>query len=401
MPGYIYTIKRILLGFLILSISLMISDTTGAEEIASTRTIVTIGSSKIYGENLEQARSEAISNSLIYAVAQATAELLPFDSMIRNFQVIDSILLRHTDEVIQDYKVLSTSRSGKLYRVMVQATVLVEKMEEQLSSVGIALLKKAMPKILLVISEQNLTDSLPQYWWSEDSAFTTIFSESSMAETMEGKGFSIIDHDMFFQNIAAQAVSHKPDLSNREAVDLGVHFEADVVIVGKATALKTTNIMKENTRSYRATMTARALRTDTGEEIGSTNQTFITMSTDELTGGVDALSGTGRLTGAELSKQIATAWQDKYKELVGIEMVVKGTKNLANFVEFRKVINVTPGVKGIRTLEMTVDQAIIVIVFEGTEKALADALMLNTFSSFGINIYEIAPNHLGIAFVQD
>lgn len=401
MPGYLYTVKRILLGFLILSLFLMISNATGAEEVVSTRTIVTIGSSKIYGENLEQARSEAISNSLIYAVAQATAELLPFDSMIRNFQVIDRILLRHTDEVIQDYMVLSTSRSGKLYKVMVQATVLVEKMEEQLSSVGIALLKKAMPKILLVISEQNLTDSLPQYWWSEDSAFTTIFSESSMAETMEAKGFSIIDHDMFFQNIAAQAVSHKPDLSNREAVDLGVHFEADVVIVGKATALKTTNIMKENTRSYRAAMTARALRTDTGEEIGSTNQTFITMSTDELTGGVDALSGTGRLTGAELSKQIASAWQDKYKELVGIEMVVKGTKNLANFVELRKVINVTPGVKGIRTQEMTVNQAIIVVDFEGTEKALADALMLNAFSSFGINIYEISPNHLGIAFVQD
>jgi len=131
MSGY-FIIKRISSGFLILSLFLMISNTTGAEEIASTRTIVTIGSSKIYGEDLEQARNEAISNSLIYAVAQATAELLPFDSMIRNFQVIDRILLRHTDEVIQNYKVLSSSKSGKLYRVMVQATVLVEKMEEPL-----------------------------------------------------------------------------------------------------------------------------------------------------------------------------------------------------------------------------------------------------------------------------
>jgi len=400
MSGY-FIIKRISSGFLILSLFLMISNTTGAEEIASTRTIVTIGSSKIYGEDLEQARNEAISNSLIYAVAQATAELLPFDSMIRNFQVIDRILLRHTDEVIQNYKVLSSSKSGKLYRVMVQATVLVEKMEEQLSSVGIVLLKKAMPKILLVISEQNHTDSLPRYWWGEDSVFATIFSESNMAETMERKGFSIIDHDIFFQNTAVQAVSHKSDLSNREAVDLGGYFEADVVIVGNAVALKTTNIMKENTRSYRATMITRALRIDTGEEIASTNQTFITMSSDESTCSVDALSGTGRLTGAELSKQIASAWQDKYKEVAGIEMVVKGTKNLAYFVELRKVINVTPGVKGIRTREMTVDQAIIVVDFEGTERTLADALMLNAFSSFGINIYEILPNRLGIAFVPD
>ncbi len=401
MSEHLCTIKRISLGFLMLSFFLMISDTSGAEETVSTRTIVTMGSSKIYGENLAQARNEAISNGLIYAVAQATAELLPSDSMIRDFQIIDRILLRHTDEVIQDYKVLSTSKSEKLYKVMVQVTVLVEKMEAQLSSVGIILLNKAMPKILLVISEQNLTDSLPQYWWGEDSVFATIFSESSMAETMEGKGFSIIDHDIFFQNIAVQAISHKSDLSNGEAIDLGAQFEADVVIIGKAHALKTSNIMKENTRSYRATMATRALRMDTGEEIASTNQTFITMSADESTGSVDALSGTGRLTGAELSKQIAIAWQDKYKELVGIEMVVKGTKNLANFVELRKVINVIPGVKGIRTREMTADQAIIIVDFEGTERILADALMLNAFSSFGINIYEILPNRLGISFVQD
>jgi len=47
-----------------------------------------------------------------------------------------------------------------------------------------------------------------------------------------------------------------------------------------------------------------------------------------------------------------------------------------------------------------VDEATIVVDFQGNAKELADALMLKNFESFGINIYEISQSHLRIRLVS-
>ena len=48
---------------------------------------------------------------------------------------------------------------------------------------------------------------------------------------------------------------------------------------------------------------------------------------------------------------------------------------------------------------MKADESIISVDYEGTAQSLADELLLRTFESFGVDIYEVSPGRLGIELV--
>lgn len=396
---FIHTI-RIPIAICVFTFSLIVSPNIQAEEQILTKIVVTVGTSNVYRDDVSSARSLAISNSLVSAVAWVASDLILFGTMIQDFPVINNILFGRTNEFIQDYRVLNSARSGRRYSALVEATVLIGKMEEQLSRVGILLLKNALPRVLFFITEQDLSDPIPKYWWKEDAGSQTIYSENLMAITMQEKGFTVIDHDLFTRDAAAQAIYYRPDLNKQEILSLGSHYQADLVILGTSTAVEASNRMGDNARSYNGTVSARAFRTDSGVEVASSIQSFVAVGDNPSTGGADALSGAGRLAGADLVTQITAAWLRKMESLVGIEIFIKWAGNLADLVELRTAIAGIPGVKQLLPRTMSAEEVAMTVDFEGTEKELADNLMLNTFSSFGIHIFEMSENRLSIEITK-
>ncbi|MBC8199450.1 MAG: hypothetical protein ISS67_01020 [Desulfobacterales bacterium] len=382
------------------------------EQLHATHSVVlVIGTGRIYADNVAVARNRAISNSLVSAIENVVKDFLPLESLVQNFQVINNILYSNTEEFVQGYKVLTEALSGNTYRVMVQATVSIEKVQQQLSIAGIMIGKKSMPRVLFFIAEQSTEDSLPQYWWGEGMSAVKSVAENSMAGVMMKKGFLIINYKNLAQNLrnetldeldhqeAVEILSLEPELDHQEAVELGVRVNADVVIVGKAIASKAPNIMGKNIKSFKGAVTVRAFRADTGEEIAFALQTAVSTNVDEVAGGRAALSDAGALAGKDLSSQILEEWRKEIKKLVNIELVVKGTANFANFVQFRKILNDISGVNRVQLKEMRLDEAVLSVDFQGNAKELADALMLKAFDSFGINIYEVSQNRLRIELI--
>ncbi|MBW2156292.1 MAG: hypothetical protein JRG87_06515, partial [Deltaproteobacteria bacterium] len=190
-----------------------------------------------------------------------------------------------------------------------------------------------------------------------------------------------------------------PYLNDHQAVSLGLKVQADVVIIGTSVAERTPNIMGQNIRSFKGVVSARAIRTDTREEIAATMQRAVTTNTDETTGVRDTLSDAGSLAGEALASQIVDAWQKDEQQYNPVEIIVEGTDNLVNFEKFRRIITQMSGVKNLQTKEMKADEVTITLEFQGDAKTLADALMLKTFESIGINIYEVSHNHLKIQLV--
>lgn len=406
------SVKQILL--LVLFLLVMLPEGVQAGEQLHTKTVLVIGTGKIYSNNVAVARNLAISNSLVSAIKTVAKDFLPLESLVQNFQVINEILYSNTEEFVQGYKVLTEALSGNTYRVMVQATVSIDKVQQQLSIAGIMIGKKSMPLVLFFIAEQSTEDSLPKYWWGEDIPTVKSAAESGMAGVIMKKGFLIIDYGELAQNLRNEILNLEPELDHqeadetlslelaldhREAVELGIRVNADVVIVGKSIASKAPNIMGKNIKSFKGTVTVRAFRTDTGEEIASASQTAVSANVDEVAGGRAALSEAGALAGKDLSLQILEEWQKEIKKPVNIELVVEGTVNFANFVQFRKALNDISGVNRIQLEEMRLDEAVLSVDFRGNAKELADALMLKAFNSFGINIYEVSQHRLRIEII--
>ena len=370
-----------------------------AEAPPATKTLTVLGAGIIRGENVDAARDQAISSSLDGAVSRMVVSEIPLERLLQNFQPINRLIHTYRDKFIQDYKVLTETKSGQLYSVLVQVTVLLASLEEQLLGAGILSGRKALPKILFVIADKNRSDMPPQYWWGQTVATGKGLAENEAAEAMKQKGFSVIEPAALdaWQDIGMDL--NKPDLTNPEAIELGRRLQAEVVIIGRSIVHLIPNTMSGNVKSYQGMVTARAVRLDTGEEIAASMQTTVTASSDELAGGREALSKAGALAGSDLASQILNIWYKQLSQPTLVEVIIQGSSNLLYFERFRQALMELQGVRGLQIKEIRPDETRLMVDFEGNGEKLAAVLMLKAYGAFGININEIALNHLKIQLI--
>jgi hypothetical protein len=370
------------------------------ENATPTKTVLAIGTGKIYKEDSAAARKQAIEDSLVSAVERVAVGLIPPESYYRTFQKLNEALYDQTAKFIQGYKVLAESKVKDAYKVVVEANVSVADLTKLLSDAGITAEGTSLPKILILVSEQNLKDTSPKFWWGHQPMVSNMSSVNAFADTMKSKGLPVIDARSIVQTAITDEKYMKPDLNKDEALDIGRALKADVVIFGKAIVERTQNVMEKSIRSFKGTVSVQAVRTDTGEEIAATAQSAVTANADEAVGAGNALSAAGSLAAETLSGQILTAWQKEAEKTNVIEIVVEGTDNLTNFEKFIRIIKEISSVKNLQIKELKAKETIVDLEFRGTAKKLADVLMLRSYGSVGINIFEVSKNHLKIELLS-
>jgi len=402
MPGISSKWQRIGVVVVVLVSTFSLSVGVYAQQRVQDKTFVVIGSSKLQGANIQAARDRAISESLVTAVALMTEEILKVDSLVENFPQVNTVIYENTDAFVQEYKVLTETESGKFYRVIVKATVAGKKIAKQLSKAGILRAKIDLPSVLFFISEQNLQDDSPRYWWGKQMGGFESISEATMADILKARGFPIVDHGgVGIGKLADWGAVIKPELTDEEALNLGARLQADVVILGTAVASPTASVMGDDLKSFKVVLNARVLGTETGDELADISRTSVTANVDETVGGREALKMAGTLAGDDLAIQLAAEWRKLAEKPSRMEVLVEGTGNLAHFVKFRRALTGIPGVEGIRVKEIKPNETTLIIDYQGKAEQLASALMLQNFENFGINIYEISKQNLKVALVSN
>jgi hypothetical protein len=389
------------LAGVVMAVTISLAIAANAQQQVQNKTFVVIGTSRVPGDNIQVARERAISESLVTAVALMTEEILQVDALVENFPQVNEIIYENTDAFVQDYKVLTETRSGKSYRVIVKATVAGAKIAKQLSRAGILRVKLTLPAILFFISEQKLQEDSPRYWWGKEMGGFEATTATIMANILRAHGFAVVDHSgIEIRKMADWNSSDKPELTDEEALKLGTLLQADVVIVGTSIASLTTSVMGDELKSFKGNLNARVLRTETGEALANISRTAVTANVDESAGGREALAMAGTLAGDQLASQLSAAWRELVEKPSQVEVTVEGTGNLANFVKFRRALTSISGVGGIRVKEIKPNETTLIVEYQGKAEDLASALMLQDFKNFGINIYEITQQNLKIAIIS-
>jgi hypothetical protein len=396
MPAEKNLLKSTTLLLVALVMSLIVIRTS---EATSSKTYVVLGTEPIAAENtLSAARNQAITNSLVAAVGLAVADSLPVDALVNRYEKLNQEIYANPDHFVQDYKVLTESQQANRYQVMVQATISVDRIQSELTQSGILQVQKPMPSVLYFISEQTLENPFPQYWWGRNMPYVNTAAETAMTETMRGKGFRIIEHGPQVQLMVEQTSAETPEIAVDEAVKLGLALHADVVVIGRTVA-ENANYMGSDLRSYRGSIIARAYLTKTGKEIASVIKTAVTAAADQTTGSRDALQDVGNQCAGDLAALIDDAWQKEGPAVDRIDIQLTGTHNLANFVQFRRMLTSVSGVEDVQVKELKTDAAALIVAYRGKPRELADALMLNAFDTFSINIHEVMPDRLKIQLI--
>ena len=392
--------KHIRITGLTLTIFFALSSFIWAEKNISKKTLDVIGTGIITSHNVSKARDKAIANSLVSAVGYTIADLMPQARLIEKFHNINDLVYENAEQYILNYKVLAELILKNKYRVMVQATVSTDKLKKHLERIGLGTSENLLPKILFLVTEKMCSDSYPLSWWSNDFKSVETRSELILSDIIKENGFPVAEHTDPHKHGGRLSINHK-HLSHQEALSLGLMFKADVVILGTAVADKTLNLLGADVKSFQGTVSAQAIRTDSGKQIAEITQTATAVNSDTSQGCNDALEAACRLAGNALSHRIKDAWDKAIINQGGIEVSVEGTDNLANFVMFRKELRNVPGIIDVQIRKMQSDNALMFITFDGNANTLAKALMLKTFTRFGIKIYDVSDNYLKIGLIPE
>lgn len=156
---FFFFLKKVLL--ITVFASLLLSVTVPAKENLRTSTIEVIGTGKIFDNNISKSRRQAINNGLTMALDLALSDIIAKDTLIHNFQSLNQIFYEQTDQYITYYKVLAESSSKKNYKVMVQATVSLDRVEKRLIEAEILIGKITPPQKLKIIIKG--TDNLSNF----------------------------------------------------------------------------------------------------------------------------------------------------------------------------------------------------------------------------------------------
>ena len=366
---------------------------------SSSDNYVVVGTETVISENITEARKLAITNCLVTAVGLAVADILSVDTLVAQYETLNQTVFNNPGRFIQDYKVLTESSLEKGYRVLVQASVDADQLKKELIRTGVILTQERMPTVLFFIVEQNLENPFPQYWWGRNMPFAKSVAETAMAEIMQEKGFRIVEHGPQVQLMARQSIPDAPQVTVSEAIELGKALRADAVVLGRAVANNAPNVMGSDLRSFKGGIISRAYIVATGEEITAVDKSAVTANADIIAGGSEALSAAGKLAGEQLALQMAAAWQKKGLATGKVDIQLTGTRNLANFVQFRRMLTDLSGVEDVQVKELKADDATLRIAYRGKTRELADALMVQSFETFGINIYDISDDRLSVQLV--
>lgn len=354
-----------------------------------TKEVIAIGSGRIIKGNTAAARQDAVDNGLDTAVTAAVTELVPNDTLVGHFSAVSKVLSGPSNEFLQGYRVLAEAQTGNDYRVVVAATVSLDALRRQFRAAGVTLSRKAMPRTLLFIVEMNVLQQQPSYWWGGDAVMTENHSQKVLGAKLGEAGFSVLDPARP-DGGSARVLDYPPNIDIETLMHLAAAYRAEVAVVGTARAALASNTMGDQLRSYRAVVGVKAIRVADRKILATVEQEAVATASDDAQGGRKALDTAAVQAGEMLAGQLAAAWLVSEDVLNRVEIAIEGTRDLANFVAFRRVIKTMPGVKSTQTTEMKPDQAKLVVEYQGDVPALAESLMRTTFENFGIDITDVS-----------
>ncbi len=157
-------------------------------------------------------------------------------------------------------------------------------------SFGFSYAQGAKPKVILLISEQNI-EGPQRAWWASEVDLSA--SEAAIARRLIAQGYEVLEPAALTNIIKQRPAFRILALSEQESVKLGNLSKADYVLLGKAIASAGANVPQSSMRSCFANLTAKLIRVKDAKIIAYLDASGNSAHMDVITGGREALSSTG------------------------------------------------------------------------------------------------------------
>jgi len=360
-------------------------------------TVVSLGKQTISGGAISKAKKRAIADALDAAVSQVILAMLTPPEISSSLPLLANVLTGSAQDYIVTYKVLGEMEKGKQYIVAVESTLNGETLNALFSKYRIQDKGKELPRILIFMSELVPGEILPRYWWGNNPLPFQSIAQTAFTKVLASKNYMAMEQPPLEQ-VRSLGIAFNFIHDADAALIMAAKLNADVMIMAKATAQEASNVMGTE-KAYKSTVALEAFQVGSGERLTSFTTDAVVKSDFSQTGIEDSLTQSGTQAAQSLLSRLDAAWSGKTSGPQTIETRIEGDDYLSSFIMLRKILNTMSGIKDIQTRELSSDNAIVDIIYQGNGRKLADALMVQTFDSFNLNISDVTDKSLTIRFI--
>jgi hypothetical protein len=296
---------------------------------------------------------------------------------------------------VRRFQILDDRQDGNTWVTRLRCDVSEAKLDEDLVAFGIAYRRAGMPRVLVLVAEQAVNATQATGWWQGggNSADLRVV-ENAFMDRMEKSGFTFVDAEVLQGKVKLEAIGADPNL--QQAREVGVKTGAELVIVGRAIAKPLGEIPLDNGTFYSsvANVSARAVRTDTGEVVAAAEFTAPAgKGFEQATAGRNALSEGGRMLAREMFSRVGKVWTREQSGLRRIALTVKGVEDYGRLAAFKSaLVNSVRGVKDVQERSMEDGRAELEVAHASTSQAFATDLATRRFQGFTVKVRKVTAN---------
>jgi len=388
------------MGFIVLFISIIfISETLSAAQDSSILMGVTTGKRKIINNNLQQTEQSAISDALDIAVQNAFAKIVSKQALASNLDFFYHQVLSHASDYIITYQVLGGIESKGYYLVAVESKMDMFKLEKTLTDARIINANKEKPVILFFIAEKTPSDLLPNYWWGKNPIPYQSFTEKIIIDKMIQDRFIVTGNDTVRPDPSFYNITFNSIYDVDAAKDLGKKMDVDLIVFGKAASAEATNIMGQE-KTFNAQISLEGYNVETGEKVLTSEVQAVAKSDTDSEGNIQALFKAASLSAVDLSAKIDAYWTRHLRKEHSFDVTIKGENFLPRFIALKQEFQQMSEIENMQPKEMGSNYAVMQIFYKGNSSQFADAVMLKTFDSFGLEFSDITDTLVTIKFIE-
>ncbi len=360
---------------------------------------VTTAKRAVVGHNIQQAKQGAISDALSAAVQNAFSELLTTQVLASSLDFLYTEILSRPSDFIITYRSLGEIEHKGAFLVAVESRVNLEMLQKTLSDAKILDAEKDKPVIMFFIAEKTLSDDHPRYWWGKESSTHKFLAEETITGKMIRNRFILAGTgpqrpDPSFYNITFNSAD---DINAARA--LGKELKANMIVFGTATSSLATNRMGEE-KTFDAEIQLQAYDVNTGEKIISSRIQAVAKSNSDEQGHTQALVKAAGLSAEDLMEKINSYWSRNLRKEQTFDLKLSGDNFLPRFIALKQRFKDMPEMINTLQKEIGSSSALVQIQYKGSPSRFANAVMLKTFDSFGLEITEVTDNLVTIRFVE-
>ena len=369
------------------------------------------GQAAVLNGDKPAAREKAIEDALRHAVEMAVGTKVSSTSETQDFQTKMDQVMTHSTGFVKKYEIVKEGMDGEVVQVTIKAFISSVELDKDLEAMGMLMARKNMPRTMVLIAEQAIGMTAPAAAWLKDSkdkpaavSMDLRIAENVILDALKNGGFRQLIDPEIAEEKAVSIGGITTDITAAQARKLGSLTHAEVIIVGRVIASSRGDAPEELGKGWRvcsAIISGRAVNTDNGDILSTSENSQNAMQLDDMNCGKEAVKKASKAFTQDMIKKIGERWSKDVSGGNEVHVTVKKVGSFKQASEFRNALTqYIRGVKGVAQRSFSGGTQELDVTLVGSTDHFAEELESKKLGKFSVKVTGTTANTIDVELGQ-